>query len=299
LKQKITAIGEILFDIYPDSKNLGGAPLNFLYHIFKLTGQGNIVSKVGKDVLGGKAKNYLTKQEMPINFIQEDRKHPTGVTTVTLGEDKIPSFNIDTERAYDFIENTEILQKLISEETDCLYFGSLAQRNEVSRTTIHSYFGKNIKYFCDINIRQNFYSPEVILKSLTTADVLKLNIDELELLNYLTIGKDFNIKDSAVSLMKKFNIELIAVTKGAGGSSLFFGDEVDDHKISSSEIVDTLGAGDAFAAIICLGYINKWKLSKMNRLANNFANEICKIRSALPGTDDVYKMLKEKMNDDK
>ena len=161
----VTAIGEILFDVYPTSKALGGAPINFLYHVFKLTGQGTIVSRVGHDVLGEKARSFLAVNGIATNYIQDDHKHPTGMTNVTLDEQKVPTFNIDTDRAYDFIENSPELQKLIADKTDCLYFGSLAQRSDVSRSTIQSLFGKNIKYFCDLNIRQNFYSEDIDRKS--------------------------------------------------------------------------------------------------------------------------------------
>ena len=175
--ERITAIGEILFDVYHEGKNLGGAPLNFLYHIHKLTGQGNIISRVGFDVLGNKALAFLERYVRPTICRQVDHIQPTGVTTVTLDENKIPSFNIDEERAYDYIETNDEINQLTNEETDCLYFGTLAQRSEISKSTIQNLFCKKTKYFCDLNIRQKFYNEEVITKSLTTANVLKLNVD--------------------------------------------------------------------------------------------------------------------------
>ncbi len=295
---RITAIGEILFDVYPESKNLGGAPLNFLYHIYKLTGQGNIISRVGFDVLGNKASGFLERSGISTKFIQLDHIHPTGVTTVTLDENKIPSFNIDEERAYDYIETNDEIYQLTNGETDCLYFGTLAQRSEISKSTIQNLFYKKTKYFCDLNIRQKFYNEEVITKSLTTANVLKLNVDELKLINDLLLRKKFNTEIIAKKIIKNYNVELIAVTKGAEGSTLYFNEEKNDYITSSSTAVDTLGAGDAFAAIICLGYVRNWKLSKMNKLANEFANQICKIKGALPETDAVYEMLRKKFDDD-
>ena len=103
---KITAIGEILYDVYPETKNLGGAPLNFLYHVYKLIGKGNIISRVGNDVLGKHALDFLENSGINIGFVQIDHLHPTGITTVTLDEKKVPSFRIDDGRAYDFIEGT-------------------------------------------------------------------------------------------------------------------------------------------------------------------------------------------------
>jgi fructokinase len=295
---RITAIGEILFDVYPETKNLGGAPLNFLYHVHKLTSRGNIISRVGFDVLGNKALNFIKNKGIETKYIQVDHLHPTGVTTVNLDENKVPSFNIDEERAYDYIEINDETYQLINEETDCLYFGSLAQRSKTSRFTIHNMLNKKIKYFCDLNIRQNFYDEKVITKSISAANVLKLNIDELKLINDLLLSEKFNTEVIAKKIMKSYNVELIAVTKGAEGSTLFFNEEKDDCKTSSSTVVDTLGAGDAFAAIVCVGYIRNWKLAKMNLLANEFANQICKIKGALPETDEVYERLKEKFKDD-
>jgi len=296
--EKITAIGEILFDVYPETKNLGGAPLNFLFHIDKLTSRGIIISRVGFDVLGNKAINFLKNNGLETKYIQVDHLHPTGVTTVNLDENKVPSFNIDEERAYDYIEMNDEIYRLINEDTDCLYFGSLAQRSETSKSTIHNLLGGKIKYFCDLNIRQNFFSKNTITKSLTVADVLKLNLDELKLINDLLFNEKFDIDTCVKRVMENFDIELIAITKGAEGSTLFNNKEKDDYRIISSAVVDTLGAGDAFAAIFCMGYLRNWDLAKMNSLANEFASQICQIRGALPENDEVYHMIKEKFNNE-
>lgn len=296
--EKITAIGEILFDVYPETKNLGGAPLNFLYHVHKLISRGNIISRVGFDILGNKVLNYLKSRGIDTKYIQVDHLHPTGVTTVNLDNKKVPSFNIDEERAYDYIEMNDEIYRLINEDTDCLYFGSLAQRSETSKSTIHNLLGGKIKYFCDLNIRQNFFSKNTITKSLTAADVLKLNLDELNLINNLLFNEKFDIDTCVKRVMENFDIELIAITKGAEGSTLFNNKEKDDYRITSSAVVDTLGAGDAFAAIFCMGYLRNWDLAKMNSLANEFANQICQIRGALPENDEVYEMIKEKFNNE-
>jgi len=294
----VTAIGEILFDVYPTSKELGGAPINFLFHIFKLTGQGTIVSRVGHDVLGEKVRSFLSGNGISTNYIQDDHENPTGVTNVMLDEQKTPTFKIDTGRAYDFIENTPELKTLINNKTDCLYFGSLAQRCDVSRSTIQSLFGKNIKYFSDLNIRQEFYSEDIIIRSLKSADVLKVNIDELELLNKLLIGDEFDMMQTSFELMGKYNIDLMAITKGAEGATLIMDEKPDHYKLEAKEVVDTLGAGDAFASILCVGYLYNWKLPFINKTANDFAGEICKIKGALPDDNSLYENLKKKISDE-
>ena len=171
----ITSIGEILYDIYPSHKRLGGAPLNFIYHIKKLTDSGNIISRVGKDVLGNKVINDLKHSGLSFDFIQHDNLHPTGMSIVHLNDSGEPAFKIDIDSAYDFIELNDENENLLNFDTDCLYFGTLAQRSELSRKTIQAFFNRGLKYFADINLRQDFYNEEVLTASLKAADFVKVN----------------------------------------------------------------------------------------------------------------------------
>jgi fructokinase len=285
---KIAAFGEILFDVYANSRNLGGAPLNFIYHINKLTGFGKIISRVGNDPLGEEATIFLTSKGLLTDQIQKDDEHETGTAIISLNEKGVPTFHIEQKRAYDFININKDATVEILNEIDCLYFGTLAQRNEVSRMSLHSLFNKPIKYFCDVNIRQKFYTKEILSDSLNGSDVVKLNLDELKLINDLFINEQFEINSTSRILMKKFQIEMLAVTKGTEGSSLFRGDETNNDKPEQSTVVDTVGAGDAFASILCLGYLNNWELGKINKLANEFAVQICMIEGALPKDDKIY-----------
>jgi fructokinase len=292
---KIAAFGEILFDIYTNSKNLGGAPLNFIYHINKFTGSGRIISRVGNDELGEEALSFLISKGLLTNVIQTDEEHKTGIANVTLDENGVPVFTIEESRAFDFISVDDDVINLVENETNCLYFGTLAQRNMVSRITLQSLFNKGIKYFYDVNIRQNFYTEEILFQSLKNANAVKLNLDELKLLHKMFFKEDFDICSSSKLLMEKFNIELLAVTKGANGSILFRGEETDEHKTEVQNVIDTVGAGDAFASILCIGYLNKWDLKKINRLANEFAAEICLINGALPKEDKIYERYKREI----
>jgi fructokinase len=292
---KIVAFGEILFDIYADSRNLGGAPLNFIYHINKLTGSGKIISRVGEDELGKEATNFLISKGLLTNAIQLDNEHRTGAANITLDEKGVPNFIIEQNRAYDFININESAAAEILKDIDCLYFGTLAQRNDVSRNSLHSLFNKPIKYFCDVNLRQKYYTKEILSDCLKEANVLKLNLDELKIMSELFINEQFEINATSKKLMSIFNIEMLAVTKGTNGSSLFKGEEVNEHKPQTSKVVDTVGAGDAFASILCLGYLNNWELQKINKLANEFASQICLINGALPKDDSVYDRFKEEI----
>jgi fructokinase len=294
----VTAIGEILFDVYPEGKKPGGAPFNFIYHIIKLTGKGNFVSRIGNDDLGAEIKNYLIKKEVSTEFVQIDNEHKSGVSKTTLNEKKVPDFIIEENRAYDFIDLTPDLNKLISEKTDCLYFGTLAQRNEKSRETIQNLFDRDINYFCDINIRQNYYSKSLIEKALTAANVLKLNEDELKLTNKLILNSGYDPGKTAKKLQDVFEIELLCVTKGSEGAVLYRGNKKNTLKIKNEKVIDTVGAGDAYASMLCLGYLNNWKLKKINRLASEFANEIVKVEGALPDDDNIYETFKQKIKNE-
>lgn len=296
--QKITSIGEILFDVYPDKKRIGGAPFNFIYHIINLTGSGNFISRIGDDDLGNEIISYLKDKKIPLNYIQIDTKHPTGAAKPSLNDSKIPEWEIMTERAYDFIVLQKEIKILLEEKTDCLYFGTLAQRGDKSRKTIQSLFNKNLKYFCDLNIRQNFYSREIIKSSLEAANVLKLNEDELKLVNQLILNDDYEIEKTSKKLKHDFNIDLLCVTQGEDGAILFDMNNKHEYrsKINQSEIVDTVGAGDAFASILCIGYLENWDIEKINVTASKFASEIIKINGALPGNNLIYEKFREKNN---
>jgi len=292
----ILSIGEILFDLYPTKKRLGGAPLNYIYHINKLLGSGTIVSRVGKDQLGKIVFDQLTKCEINTNFIQEDILHPTGVANVILDEEGNPEFEIDTDRAFDFIENTSDLNELISTETDCLYFGTLAQRSEISRNTIQSLFGKNgVKYFFDLNLRNSFYDEETIIKSLQTADVIKVNYKEMTELNDMITQINYNTEKVAFELMEQFNISLFAVTRGKDGATLFENGKRYDYANQSVKILDSTGAGDAFAAILSLGFMQGIETFRINKLANDFALEVCMIEGALLKDEMIYEKFRNEL----
>ncbi len=286
-----TSIGEILFDIYPTHKKLGGAPLNFIYHVRKITGGGNIISRVGKDTLGLKAISEIQKLGIPTGYIQQDGYHPTGAANVIFSEEAEPVFNIDEDRAFDYIEPTDSAEDLINFESELLYFGTLAQRNEISRETIQSYFSRGIKYFCDMNFRQNYYNENVIRKSLETADILKVNYNEIRILNDIIYQTEYNTERVAFDLMEQFQISILAVTRGKDGATLFENGKRNDFSLTDTEVVDTTGAGDAFAAVLCIGFMQGWDLMQINKVANDFASEICKFDGALPRNDRIYEEL--------
>jgi fructokinase len=300
--KRMTSIGEILFDLYPEGNKLGGAPFNFIYHIRKLTGAGNFISRIGNDKYGKEILEFLKDKNFPADYIQVDEKKPTGTASPQLSSQKIPKWKIEEDTAYDFIELTENVNDLIENQTDCVYFGTLAQREKESRETIQSLFHKKgKKYFCDLNIRQNFYSKELLEECLLAADMLKLNSDEMELVSSLLLNERFDENKTPQKVMGKYSIDLLCITKGSEGAILFCGGEKNKYEINlnKEEVIDTVGAGDAYAAILCLGYLENWSLEKINKLASEFASEIVMINGALPDNDSVYDKIKKRIEQTK
>ncbi len=291
--KRITSFGEVLFDVYPDGRKLGGAPFNFIYHIKKITGNGNFISRIGNDLFGDEIFWFMRSNYMLTRFIQIDNDHPTGAAYANLDEHKVPHWKIASSCAYDFIEEDERLNNLIETGTDCLYFGTLVQRNEKSRKTLQSLFNKKKKLFCDLNIRQNFYSKEIIEESLKASNVLKVNDEEFKLLNNLFINQEADEISLAKKISERFEIDLVCITFGERGALLYSGGKNDYHKAEAKEVVDTVGAGDAYSAILCLGYLESWDIQKINKLAAGFASDVVGIQGALPDNDDFYIKCKE------
>ncbi len=291
--KRITSFGEVLFDVYPDGRKIGGAPFNFIYHVKEITGNGNFISRIGSDPMGDEIIGFMRSNDLLTRFIQIDNDHPTGAAYANLDENKIPHWKIASNSAYDFIEQEERLYNLIENDTDCLYFGTLVQRNEKSRMTLRSLFNKKKKLFCDLNIRQNFYSKEIIEESLKASNVLKLNDEELNLLNKLFINRDVDEVSLAKIISETFEIELVCVTLGERGALLYSLGKNDYQKAEAKKVVDTVGAGDAYAAILCLGYLEGWEIQKINKLAAGFASDIVGIQGALPDNDEFYIKYKE------
>ena len=295
--KRITSFGEVLFDIYPDGRKLGGAPFNFIYHIKKITGNGNFISRIGNDLLGDEIFGFMRSNYMLTRFIQIDNDHPTGAAYANLDEHKVPHWKIAANCAYDFIEEDERLNNLIETGTDCLYFGTLVQRNEKSGKTLRSLFNKKKKLFCDLNIRQNFYSKEIIEESLKASNVLKLNDEEFTLLNNLFLNQEGDEISLAKMISEIFEIDLVCITMGENGAIIYSGGKSNYQKSEVPNVIDTVGAGDAYAAILCLGYLEGWEISRINKLALEFAAGIVGIQGALPQDDSFYQKYREEFLD--
>lgn len=290
---RILCFGEILFDVYSDYKRLGGAPFNFAYHLHRFGQQVAFVSRVGDDENGREILATLREQQFPTDFIQVDPEHPTGTVNVRLDERGVPDFTIVEKVAYDFISTEGPVTNFIKSGVDLIYFGTLAQRNSASRTTLFQILEKlrnEALAFCDVNLRQDFYTGSLLKMALDYSDAIKLNEDELTVLKNL-LGYDGEESEAASKLMQSFGIEHLCLTKGELGSSIYSASERAQWRTAEagpSEIIDTVGAGDGYAAVLAYGLLERAPLADIAREASHFAEALCGISGAIPDGHEFY-----------
>ena len=266
----VVAFGEALWDLLPTGAVLGGAPLNFAYRVNSLGQRSIIVSRLGKDNLGEKAREQIASLGMEDTCLQWDDTYPTGTVKIYLDEDKNPDYTITENVAYDYIEFDQNLESII-ESADCLCFGTLAQRNPVSQRTLRSLLTKFSGKFVvlDINLRKNCYSNETLKSSLEQANILKLNDEELARLAALLELQGDSAADQAEHLLKFANLEYCVVTLGNRGA---FTVSNRGEKIYSPgykvKLVDPCGSGDGFTAGFIHALMEGESLTQACRLGN-------------------------------
>lgn len=280
---KILGIGEVLWDLLPSGPQMGGAPANFACHARALGAQAAAVTRVGNDNFGHTILERFQDLDIADGTLQIDDQAPTGTVTVSLSGNGIPHFTIHEGVAWDRLVVTPKSLNAVR-EADAICFGTLAQRGEPSRTSIQRLVAaasaSALRVF-DINLRQNYFSRDVIEASLRLANVLKLNDGELPVLAGL-----FNLTGSTRSQMEqlaqRFSLQLTALTRGPAGSLLFQGGKWSDCPSKPIEIVDTVGAGDAFTAALVMGLLSKMDLNEMNEFADEVAGYVCSCAGATP-----------------
>ncbi|WP_022667566.1 carbohydrate kinase family protein [Desulfospira joergensenii] len=287
----ILVLGEILFDLFPDDKRMGGAPFNFAFHLKKLGFPVRFVSRVGKDSLGREILAFLEKHDFPHEDIQTDPDHDTGRVEISMGKNKTHEFTILPDAAWDHLAFEDRLARLLDQSPELLYFGSLIQREEKGQKLIQQALERkpvSTRVFCDINLRSSAYSRETILACLRASDILKLNDQELKEVSGIDPFSP-DIRTRMEEFMAAHEIGLIILTLGSRGSQWFtknhsprIGSE------SSRDILDTVGAGDAYAAMSAAGLLKGLPMDRTAGLAHEFASRICTIRGALPQDPALY-----------
>lgn len=282
-RKTIVGLGEVLWDMLPDGKQLGGAPANFAYHAHALGADAWPVSRVGDEDPGREIVARLEEMGLPTSCVQVDADAPTGTVSVEMLEGAGHRFTIHENVAWDRIEATESTLALAA-RADAVCFGTLGQRCPASRTaiqTIVSATPANALRIFDINLRQNFYSWEVIEQSLQIANVLKINHEELPVLAE-KLGLSGHSADQLAKLAHLYSLQLVALTCGFQGSVLYAAGRTSRVPGRRVAVADTIGAGDAFTAAMALGWLARWGLGEINRRANDVASFVCTRPGATP-----------------
>lgn len=279
----VIGLGEVLWDLLPAGRQLGGAPANFAYHAHALGAEALVVSRVGNDALGREILHRLEGLGLRTDGIGIDPSAPTGTVSVALDPHGTPTFTIHEGAAWDFIEaRPEILRQAARANAVC--FGTLAQRTAAGRTAIRTVLQaappSALRIF-DVNLRQHFWTPDVIETSLQLANVLKLNDTELPVVARL-FGANGDEADQARALAARFELEAVALTKGAQGSALLVHDTLVRRPGSILEIADTVGAGDSYTAALTLGLLTHLDPHQILESAHRLADYVCTQPGAMP-----------------
>ena len=291
MKRYIVGLGEALWDVLPEGKKLGGAPANFAYHAGQFVGQENTlaVSALGEDKLA--EETIASLEEHGLNYLMPRVPYPTGTVQVTLDEQGIPSYNIKENVAWDNIPfNNEIEEVACNCKAVC--FGSLAQRNVVSRDTIQRFLDLTpddcMKIF-DINLRQQFYTKEIIQDSMHRCNILKINDEELVLIGRMFGYPGLDIENKCWLILGKYNLDMLVLTCGTNGSYVFTPGHVSFQETPKVEVADTVGAGDSFTGSFCAAILSGKSVAEAHKLAVNVSAFVCTQNGAMPVVPEELK----------
>ena len=283
-KRLIVGLGEALWDVLPEGKKLGGAPANFAYHAGQFLGSDNTVavSALGEDRLAEETIDSL--REHGLNYLMPRVPYPTGTVQVTLDEQGIPTYDIKENVAWDNIPFSDEIQR-VAANCRAVCFGSLAQRNVVSRATIQKFLDATpadcMKIF-DINLRQNFYTPEVIQESMRRCNVLKINDEELVLIGRMFGYPGLDMQNKCWLILGKYNLDMLVLTCGTNGSYVFTPGQMSFQETPKVEVADTVGAGDSFTGSFCAAILSGKPVAEAHRLAVQVSAFVCTQNGAMP-----------------
>lgn len=287
MKNIVVGLGEILWDVFPERKVLGGAPANFAYHASQFGFNGYAVSAIGDDLLG---KEILTSlEDKGLNYLLEKTDYPTGTVQVTLNKAGVPQYEICENVAWDNIPFTARTENL-AKNTQTVCFGSLAQRNSVSRETIRKFINAmpedSLKIF-DINLRLNFYSKEIIHESLEMSNMMKINDEEVIKVANL-YGWKGDEQEICGRLLEDYKLDILVLTKGTDGSFVFTPRQTSYQPTPKVHVADTVGAGDSFTAAFVAAYLHGERIEDAHQLAVEVSAYVCLQHGAMPKLADSY-----------
>ncbi len=287
----IVGMGEALWDVLPQGKKIGGAPANFAYHISQFGFDSRVVSAVGRDANGQEILEVFAQKKLRGLIEQVD--YPTGTVQVTLDTEGVPCYEIREGVAWDNIPFTEELKHLAL-STRAVCFGSLAQRGPVSRATIQRFLDimpeddGQLKIF-DINLRQNFYTKEILCDSMSRCNILKINDEELVTVSRLFDYPGIDLQDKCWILIAKYNLQMLILTCGTYGSYVFTPGSVSFQETPKVSVADTVGAGDSFTASFCASLLLGKTVEEAHRFAVQVSAYVCTQNGAMPELPEKFK----------
>ena len=283
-KRYVIGLGEALWDVLPEGKKLGGAPANFAYHAGQFLGQANTmaISALGEDKLA--EETIAALEEHGLQYTMPRVPYPTGTVQVQLDEQGIPTYDIRENVAWDNIPFTPEIEE-IARNCRAVCFGSLAQRNVVSRENIHRFLDATpedcVKIF-DINLRQNFYTKEVIQESMRRCNILKINDEELVIIGRMFGYPGLDIENKCWLILGKYDLDMLVLTCGANGSYVFTPGQMSFQETPKVEVADTVGAGDSFTGSFCAAILNGKPVTEAHKLAVKVSAFVCTQNGAMP-----------------
>ena len=280
----VVGMGEALWDMLPEGKKIGGAPANFAYHVSQFGLDSRVVSAVGEDELGAEIlKNFREKK---LNCMIETVPYPTGTVQVELDINGVPCYDIREGVAWDNIPFTPALEGL-ARQTRAVCFGSLAQRSVVSRETINRFLdampdGEGQYKIFDINLRQGFYTKEILCNSMRKCNILKINDEELVTVSRMFGYPGIDLQDKCWILLAKYNLKMLILTCGVNGSYVFTPGEISFVETPKVEVADTVGAGDSFTAAFVASILKGKPVPEAHKIAVATSAFVCTQNGAMP-----------------
>jgi putative fructokinase len=280
--------------VLPEGKKIGGAPANFAYHVSQFGFDSRVVSAVGNDDLGDEILKVFKEKQLKHQL--QTVNYPTGTVQVTLDDNGIPCYDIKEGVAWDNIPFTDDLKRLAL-STRAVCFGSLAQRNEVSRTSINSFLdtmpdGEGQLKIFDINLRQGFFTKDIIRDSCQRCNVLKINDEELVAISRLFGYPGIDLQDKCWILLAKYNLKMLILTCGTNGSYVFTPGVVSFQETPKVPVADTVGAGDSFTATFTAALLKGKSVPEAHKLAVEISAYVCTQSGAMP---ELPQVLKDKL----
>lgn len=290
MKRLIVGLGEVLWDMLPEGRKIGGAPVNFAYHAGQFGIDTMAVSAIGNDKLGEDTIAEMNGKHL--NHIFPSVPYPTGSVQVSLDEKGVPAYDIKENVAWDNIPFTNEIES-VARSCRAVCFGSLAQRNAVSRNTIRKFIESTpsgcIRIF-DINLRQNFYTSNVIRDSLEHCNILKINDEEIMLVSRMFNYDSSNIENVCRTIMEDFSLEMVILTCGTKGSYIFTKGGVSFMPTPKVNVADTVGAGDSFTGSFCAAILRGLPVAEAHKKAVEVSAYVCTQNGAMPEIPESMKL---------